>query len=352
MAIIIAAHAGTGKSYAAKTNSSLFIDLTYFKYRYDIPDDYIHNENKDSESLKANFGFPDNKDYPENYLEAIKAAAKENKILFIVPEPRILSWLELEDIPYAVAYPIRSAKEEYRRRFLARGNEENFMDIFIGRWDRFIDEFERNTYARHIILESCQYLTDVIDESFLSKNIDEIGIKSTLKIFTQDDAEKLMDELTEHIAIPSGYDEIGESAFAWLNDIKTVTVPEGVKYIADGAFEGSLYITVLEKVTLPDSLKVIDMNAFSRNEALSDISFGKGLREIRTFAFAGCKGLKSITLPDNLKTIETGAFFGCKGLENGGVSFRGKTYKLEIKDDYCDMSEEFYAAVNERNNDL
>ncbi|MCL2820336.1 MAG: leucine-rich repeat domain-containing protein [Oscillospiraceae bacterium] len=135
-------------------------------------------------------------------------------------------------------------------------------------------------------------------------------------------------------------------------DIKTVTVPEGISYIAESAFEGSLYITVLEKVILPDSLIVIDINAFGRNKVLSDISFGNGLREIRTFAFAGCKGLKNIILPDNLKTVEKGAFFGCKGLENGGVSFRGKTYKLDVKGDYCDMTEEFYTAVNEGNNDL
>jgi len=52
MAIIVAAHAGTGKTYAAKMNDWLFIDLTYYTYRYEIPEDYSYDE-EDSESIKA-----------------------------------------------------------------------------------------------------------------------------------------------------------------------------------------------------------------------------------------------------------------------------------------------------------
>jgi len=179
MAIIIAAHAGTGKSHAAKMNSSLFTDLTYYTYRYNVPDDISYDENEDSESVKASFRFPENENYPENYLEAIKEAANENKIIFIVPDPRILLHLEMENIPYVLAYPVRSAKDEYKQRFVSRGNKENFMKIFIGRWDAFIDEFECDTYARHIVMQPHQYLSDILDENMLSKNITEIGEQST-----------------------------------------------------------------------------------------------------------------------------------------------------------------------------
>ena len=343
MAIIIAAHAGAGKSYAAKMNSSVFTDLTYYMYRYEVPDGYVYDDDEDSESIKASFRFPENENYPENYLDAIKTAAKDNKIIFIVPDPHILSQLRTEGIPYLLIYPVRSAREEYRQRFIKRGNKDNFMKIFIGRWDSFIDAFERDTYGRHIVLQPHQYLSDVLNESLLSKNIDEIGEESTWRVFTHEDAEMLTGE---HIIIPSGYDEIGECAFNWREDIKSVTVPEGVSYIADSAFTGLRLSRNLKKVVLPDSLKVIDIDAFADNEGLTDLTIGNGLRKIGTFAFSYCTGLKSVVLPDSLKQVNHGAFFGCKGLADGGVTYKGKTYGVTTEGNYCDVHTDFYMAAN------
>ncbi|MDR2590158.1 MAG: leucine-rich repeat domain-containing protein [Oscillospiraceae bacterium] len=291
MALIIAAHAGTGKTYAAKMNSNLFTDLTYYTYRYDIPEDFIHNK-EDSEAIKAEFRFPRNFDYPENYIEAIKNASKENKIILIVPDPYLLSTLEEENIPYVIAYPERSAKEEYRQRFIKRGNEDNFMRIFTGSWDGFIDDFVRNTYARHIVLESHEYLTDVLDKSMLNKSIEEVGEKNTWKVFTEDDADLLKDE---HIIIPTGYDEIGKYAFVNREDIRSVVIPEGVSYIADSAF-------------------------------------------------AYCTMLKNIFLPDSIERVDETAFFNCDGLIGDGVTFKEKTYEYAI--DVHNVTSEFYEAIN------
>ena len=63
---------------------------------------------------------------------------------------------------------------------------------------------------------------------------------------------------------------------------------------------------------LPDSLKVIDIDAFADNEGLADLTIGNGLIKIGTFAFSNCAGLKSVVLPDGLEQVNHGAFFGCK----------------------------------------
>ena len=344
MAIIVAAHAGTGKTYAARMNENLFTDLTYYTYRYNVPEDCYYNEAEDSESTKGKFRYPFKNEYPDNYLEAIKEATQVNKFILIVPDPWILSRLQMEDIPYIVAYPVRSARNEYKQRFISRGNKSRFLKIFIDRWDKFMDDFERNTYARHIVMQPHQYLSDVLDECLLSKSIEEIGDKSTWKVFTNEDADLLTGE---HIIIPTGHDEIGEFAFKWREDIKSVVIPDGVCYVADSAFAGSrLSNTNLIKVELPDSVKVIDVCAFAENGGLTDIVFGNALREIRLFAFSKCIGLKNLLLPDSLESVERGAFYGCKGLADGGVTFKGKTYGLNFRGDYCDVVPEFYAAVN------
>jgi len=324
-------------------NNNLFTDLTYYTYRYDVPEDNNYDDNEDSESIKASFSFPPNKNYPKNYLEAIRSAAQDNKFVFIVPDPGILSMLQIKDIPYAIAYPIRSAREEYRQRFVLRGNSEDFLKIFIDRWDRFIDDFERNTYARHIILQPHQHLSDVLDERMLSVGVGGIGEKSSWEVFTHEDADSLKGE---HIVIPSGYDEVGECAFNWREDIKSVIVPEGVSYIANSAFAGLYHGKNLTKVVLPDSVKVIDTGAFRDNEGLTEITIGNSLREIGMFAFSDCISLKRVLLPDSLVRVKRGAFLGCKGLADGGVTYKGKTYGLTIDGNYCDLHMDFYTAVN------
>lgn len=45
-------------------------------------------------------------------------------------------------------------KDEYRKRFLERGNTQNFLDVFIWRWDLFMDHLEPDPCEQKVIL-SC-----------------------------------------------------------------------------------------------------------------------------------------------------------------------------------------------------
>jgi len=71
--------------------------------------------------------------------------------------------LKKEKLHYCLCYPKRNAKEIYRERDINRGNTTEFIDIFIGGWNRFMDEFENNSYAQHIVLQPDQFLSDVIE---------------------------------------------------------------------------------------------------------------------------------------------------------------------------------------------
>jgi len=121
----------------------------------------LPEDGDESEAGKAN---PDNvirDGWPYNYVAAIEAEMKGGKHLIIPSDIFVLTLLRAKNIPYILCYPERSAKEEYRRRFTKRGNTQEFIDIFIGRWDRFIDSFEQDDYGKHLVLEPAAYLSDV-----------------------------------------------------------------------------------------------------------------------------------------------------------------------------------------------
>ena len=154
--MIIAAFAGTGKTTLAKQCPDEFTDFICMPYKYDLPEC-----GDESEACKAN---PDNimsDDWPYNYVAAIEAEMNGTRHLIIPSDVFVLMMLRAKNIPYVLCYPKREAKEEYRRRFIERGSTQEFIDIFIGRWDQFIDSFEQDDYGKHIILEPNAYLSDV-----------------------------------------------------------------------------------------------------------------------------------------------------------------------------------------------
>ncbi len=149
----------------------------------------------------------------------------------------------------------------------------------------------------------------------------------------------------------NGHDIVGISgdAFAGNTIIKSVTVPEGVKFIEGtwydvniskyrkGAFEGCVN---LEKVDLPSSLVYIGSDVFKNTKILisqkdmvryvdnwlidctdAEITSAKikeGTLGIAAEAFCVfdvdhdyCGKLRSVTLPESLKAIGTRAFAGC-----------------------------------------
>ena len=163
---IIAAHAGTGKTTFAAQNPERFIDFVCMPFKYYLPENY--NEDK-SESCKADFNLEMREDYPFNYVEAIRNTLNETDKTLIIPSASEVLWLlRCENIPYLLYYPenTEKSKEEYRKRYIARGNTESFLEIFIDGWDRFMKSFENDNYGVHFILKPNEYLTDVINPEF------------------------------------------------------------------------------------------------------------------------------------------------------------------------------------------
>lgn len=88
-----------------------------------------------------------------------------------------------------------------------------------------------------------------------------------------------------------------------------VFIPEGVKKIADGAFS---WVKCISTVILPDSVEIIEPYTFCYS-SLRDLTLGDGVKTIGEGAF-DCCGIESITIGKNVETIEQYAFCGCNEL--------------------------------------
>ena len=89
--------------------------------------------------------------------------------------------------------------------------------------------------------------------------------------------------------------------------IKKVILPNALKVIGKAAFQWS----PIESVDIPDSVMTIGEKAFDNCKALSEISFGTGLKEIGKQAFSGIHGISKWYLPDGLEIIQENAFLYC-----------------------------------------
>ena len=69
-------------------------------------------------------------------------------------------------------------------------------------------------------------------------------------------------------------------------------------------------------LVLPNTVKVIEYNAFYNQNGLTSVSFAEGVAslEIKQYAFRDAKTVTSITLPSVITTIESYTFTGCKAL--------------------------------------
>ncbi len=83
----------------------------------------------------------------------------------------------------------------------------------------------------------------------------------------------------------------------------------------------------LEKVVIPESVRVIDSNAFSGASNLVEITLSDSITEIGESVFRNCSSLLSITIPSNISVLRCYMFSGCSSLES--VRFSGKIETIE-----------------------
>ena len=97
------------------------------------------------------------------YVECLLALSCKYDYVFITTHGVMLEKLNELGIDYYLVYPKRELKDEYRNRAIGRNSSDDFVEGFFSRWDEYISDCEKNTYAKKIVLLSGEYLSDVID---------------------------------------------------------------------------------------------------------------------------------------------------------------------------------------------
>lgn len=145
------------------------------------------------------------------------------------------------------------------------------------------------------------------------------------------------------IDLPNSIEYIGEYAFSYCYNLKSITIPESVKTIGDCAFFGS---NQLEDITVSSGITSIGNNALYDTkyymntanwvndglylgnylirvrEALNGaFTVENGTELIADYAFSNCSNVKGVIIPDSVSYIGDYAFSSCYSLNN--VNFLG-----------------------------
>lgn len=111
--------------------------------------------------------------------------------------------------------------------------------------------------------------------------------------------------------IPGGVESISNHAFYNCTSLTNVIISHGVKSIGNNAFCGC---SSLAGIDIPGSVKSIGDFAFQECTSMKDLTLGYELENIGMFAFSVCKALTKVTIPDSVINIGMGAFIGCTSI--------------------------------------
>lgn len=158
--MIIAAYAGCGKTTFAKKHPDVCVEVASMPYARILP--IVKEEtNRNFEQEKAAEYHVNNPIYPYNMIADILELEKRFKYVII---PSVQSAIEVLQNVYKrkviLCYPDDELEEEYRERYLKRGNTETFCVIFADGMQNFLKPLKNNKDAYHFVLKSGEFLED------------------------------------------------------------------------------------------------------------------------------------------------------------------------------------------------
>lgn len=113
--------------------------------------------------------------------------------------------------------------------------------------------------------------------------------------------------------IGNGVEAIGDCAFAFSEELTSVSIPNGVTTIGEGAFYGCY---VLKGVSIPDGVTGINDHTFYSCHFLECVSLPESIRRLGASAFSGCHILRSVAIPRLVDSFGTHVFQNCYSLKS------------------------------------
>ncbi|MCH5188197.1 MAG: leucine-rich repeat protein [Oscillospiraceae bacterium] len=167
-------------------------------------------------------------------------------------------------------------------------------------------------------------LTSMGNEVFSNSDLKSITIPEGVKYIGKNAFYECRD--LKEVNLPAGLSGITDKAFSGCEGLESIVIPEGVTYIGESAFE---HCEKLREVSLPSTIERIDKYAFWWCRALENVSLPAGLRYIGEYAFSGCSKIKEMYIPAGVAVIDNRAFSSISGLKAIDVDPENTHFKSE-----------------------
>ena len=125
----------------------------------------------------------------------------------------------------------------------------------------------------------------------------------------------------QSVVVPSGVVRIKERAFQWCTNLRTISLPEGLKVLEDAVLE---YCYSLKSVVMPSTLEEVGYYQFQHDGNLTSVTLSPKMTCINDCMFQDCNSLEEITIPDNIETIGNYAFCYCRHLKTVNIGANTK----------------------------
>ena len=114
------------------------------------------------------------------------------------------------------------------------------------------------------------------------------------------------------VVLPDSIKYVGKRAFSSCMDLVSVNLPEDLETLGERAFQGC---SVLKSINIPKNITVIEQYMFAYCRELATVEMNDSITEIAYKAFSDCEALTEIKLPSTVKTLGEASFSNCLNVE-------------------------------------
>lgn len=97
------------------------------------------------------------------YVDCALALRKDYDIVAIKSSDKVMNLLNEMGIKYYLVYPNRFAKRDFMERAVKNGYTREWIEAFFSKWDKYLEEVEEEDSAHKVVLQSGEYLSDIVD---------------------------------------------------------------------------------------------------------------------------------------------------------------------------------------------
>lgn len=158
-----------------------------------------------------------------------------------------------------------------------------------------------------VIGDQSFYSCDPLTSFILPKNVTKIGFnilggENSLNTITVDPENTVYDSRENCNAI------IETATNTLLEGCKNTVIPASVTTLGQSAFD---WCTELKSIEIPGTVKTIGFNAFNYS-GVTEVVIDEGVKKLDTQAFGNCLSLRKITIPESVTDISSTTFNGTK----------------------------------------